>query len=86
MKDKQVIEYPCQGETYNDPEYGVYLYGKYERSSVLYGQTKRVFLDSFPTLEEAKAAYPKAKWDGPGVCGHIPVEQVIAHIPDDTDY
>jgi len=42
----------------------VYGYGTYPRSSVLAGQTRRVFLDSFNSFEEAKAAYPKAEGDG----------------------
>jgi len=54
------IEYPSMGETYNYPEFGVYEYGVYPRTSVLAGRTRRTFLDSFPTLAEAKAAYPNA--------------------------
>lgn len=38
----------------------VYGIGRYERSSVLAGQPRRVFLDSFDTVDEAKRAYPKA--------------------------
>jgi hypothetical protein len=61
------IEYPSSGATYNRPEYGVYEYGVYPRSSVLSGQTRRVFLDSFQTLAEAQAAYPGAALCG---CGY----------------
>ena len=42
----------------------VYGIGTYEESSVLAGQTKRVFLDDFDTVEEAKAAYPNANESG----------------------
>lgn len=53
---------PCRGQTYNRPDQvAVYEYGVYPRSSVLAGQTKRVFLDSFDSLEEAKKAYPTAR-------------------------
>ena len=54
------IEYPSIGATYGRPEYGVYEYSEYPRSSVLAGQTRRRWLDSFETLNEAKAAYPAA--------------------------
>jgi hypothetical protein len=35
-------------------------HGTYARHSVLAGQTKIVFLDSFDTYDEAKAAFPQA--------------------------
>ena len=44
-------------------EYGtfsVYEFGVYPNSSVLAGQTRKSFLDMFDTIEDAKAAYPKA--------------------------
>lgn len=50
------IEYPCSGATYCEAKYGVYEYSVYPNSSVLAGQQRRVFLDSFNTLEEAKEA------------------------------
>lgn len=76
-----VIEYPSQGATYNRPVYGVYAYDTYPRSSVLSGQTRRSFLDSFETLEEARAVYPKAEYTVPGY-----VEPDLSHLPDDEDY
>lgn len=75
------IEYPCAGATYNRPEYGVYQYSIYPRSSVLAGQTRRIFLDRFPTLEEAQAAFPDAELVG---CGYQP--PYLGHLPDDGDY
>lgn len=75
------IEYPCAGATYNHPEYGVYQYSIYPRSSVLAGQTRRIFLDRFPTLEEAQAAFPDAELVG---CGYQP--PYLGHLPDDGDY
>ena len=75
------IEYPCAGATYNRPEFGVYEYSKYPRSSVLAGQTRRFFLDSYLTLEEARAAYPDAKVTSS--CYKAPY---LNHLPDDGDY
>lgn len=53
-KPQVQIEYPSRGETYCRDEYGVYEYSEYPQSSVLAGQERRRFLDSFPTLEEAR--------------------------------
>lgn len=72
------IEFPMRGSTYSESKYGVYGYGTYERSSVLAGQQKRVFLDSFDTLAEAKAAYPKAHADAG--CGYK--APYLGHLPD----
>lgn len=69
MKNTDIqIEFPSMGKTYvrNVGKtyvrnvYGVYQYGRYPRSSVLGGQVRRQFLDSFETLDEARAAYPDA--------------------------
>ena len=81
MKTNIRIEYPSRGTTYAKDEYGVYEYGKYPRSSVLAGQTRRVFLDSFSTLEEARAEYPEASLCG---CGHQAPS--LSHLPDNGDY
>jgi hypothetical protein len=59
-----VIEYPTSGATYSHDEYGVYGYDEYPAGSVLEGQPRRRFLDSFDTLAEARAAYPGASWSG----------------------
>lgn len=76
------IEYPSRGATYVRPVYGVYEYGVYGRGSVLAGQTRRVFLDSFATLDEAKAAYPGAFVVNGS--GYAPPS--LAHLPDGPDY
>lgn len=76
------IEYPSHGATYTRNEYGVYGYGRYPRHSVLAGQTRRTFLDSFKTLEEAQAAYPQAKV----VRGSGYAPPNLSHLPDDGDY
>ena len=54
------IEFPSVGQTYSRNEYGVYEYGVYPRSSVLAGQTRRTFVDSFESLAAARAAFPGA--------------------------
>ena len=76
------IEYPSRGATYNDPVYGVYEYSKYPRSSVLAGQTRRVFLDSFETLEQARQAFPEAEVSAG--CGYQAPN--LSHLPEDDNY
>ena len=75
------IESPSRGATYASEEFGVYEYSVYPRSSVLSGQQRRIFLDSFDTLEEAQKAYPHAKVSG---CGYQ--APYLNHLPDDGDY
>lgn len=41
-------------------EYVVYGWGEYEEDSVLAGQTRKLFLAGFPTLDEAREAFPDA--------------------------
>ena len=60
----------------------VYGLGTYPRSSVLAGQQRRTFLDSFATLEEAQAKFPNAKLV-PGTTYQAPD---LSHLPDDGDY
>ncbi len=77
-QDPLVIEYPVTGSRGNvlAEEYGVYRYGTYEASSVLAGQQKRTYVDQFPTLAEAQAAFPAAEW-AEGGSHRVPV-----HVPD----
>jgi len=44
-----------------DDEWAVYEHSIYERGSVLEGMPRRRWLHAFPTLNEAKQAYPKAR-------------------------
>ena len=60
MKTHQTIELG-QGATYSINEYVVYEHSTHERSSVLAGQPRRVFLDCYPTIAEAQKGYPKAE-------------------------
>ena len=49
-----------RGETYASDRWTVYEHGTYDRDSVLAGQSRRIWLDDFDTLEEAVIAYPDA--------------------------
>ena len=60
--------------------YTVYEYGVYPRSSVLAGQTRKTFIDMFDTLEQAKAAYPKADAEVGG-----DVMNTFDHLSGDVD-
>ena len=76
------IEYPSRGATYNHPdEYGIYEYSIYPADSVLAGQTRRVWLDSYTTLEEAQEQYPDAE-----VTTSCYQPPYLGHLPDDSDY
>ena len=77
MATKQ-IEYPSRGETYYRDEYGVYEYGVYPSYSVLAGQQKRVFLDSFDREHTVsfKDLLPSAGTD-PGAPALDQVSQVL---------
>lgn len=50
-----------RGATYANEKWTVYQHGIFPRSSVLAGQSRRMWIDDFDTLEEAKAAFPEAK-------------------------
>lgn len=57
-------------------------WGTYPESSVLAGQSMKVFLDTFDTEAEARAAYPQAgefssRWTEPQVS--------LAHLPGEDD-
>lgn len=85
MPDKKPdvrIEYPSTGATYYRNEYGVYRYDTYPRHSVLAGQTRRIFLDSFPTLEKAREQFPNASFAKGS--GYVPPD--LSHLPYDPDY
>lgn len=74
-----------RGETYSRSTFAVYEHGIYPRTSVLAGQPSRRFVDGgFETPEAALAKYPTARV----IAGttHVPIRQLVAHLPDDTDY
>lgn len=60
MDSHKRIEYPASGATYTFHEFGVYEYSVYGPESVLEGESRRVFLETFPTLAAARQAHPDA--------------------------
>ena len=78
---------------YGESCYGIYGWGVYPRTSVLAGQARKVFVESFDTIEAAQAAYPGAnesnKWTEPQVSlNHLPSEDdpiAGGMYPDDCD-
>jgi len=79
----RTIEPGGKGMTYNRTEgFTVYEHSTYSRGSVLAGQPKRIWLDIFDTLAEARAAYPQATViEG---CTYQPPS--LSHLPDDDNY
>ena len=59
MQDK--VSYTIEPDDRFPGEVVVWEHGVYPRSSVLAGEDRRSWRDSFKTVEEAKAAYPKAE-------------------------
>ena len=66
MKSYLTIEQNSRGATYRNSNdtWTVYEISRYPRSSVLAGQQRRVWMDDFDSLDEAKAAYPRAEVSG----------------------
>lgn len=82
MTERDVrIEYPATGATYTRRCYGVYEYSTYPRTSVLAGQTRRVWLDEFRTLAAAQAAFPTAHV----VAGSCFAPPDLSHLPEEDD-
>lgn len=83
-----------RGETYSNRDLTLYAHSTYGRDSVLCGRPQRVFVESWATLEqahavlaEAKRRYRKFKYSEDLLgSSHIPVAQIVSHLPDDTDY
>jgi hypothetical protein len=85
MKDTSkfnYITYEWRGENGYKPRVCVHGWDVYPRYSVLAGQERKVFLDSFDTEEEARAAYPMADRSHPLLQREISLN----HLPDDGDY
>lgn len=79
----QTIEQGSHGATYQngDDTFTVYEIGTYPRHSVLAGQESRKWLDQFPSLAEARAAYPHAQF----IEGSTYREVSLEHLPDGED-
>lgn len=83
MKENLTIE-RGRGMTYANNDFTVYRHGIYPRSSVLAGQDKRSFVNSYSTLEEARKAYPQAEVLVDGGSTYQALN--LNHLPDDGDY
>jgi hypothetical protein len=70
-----------RGATYANRDYTVYAHDRYPRGSVLSGQDRRTWLDSFPTLEQAQVAYPSAK----NITGTTYAPPSLNHLSADGD-
>lgn len=84
------VEYG-NGETYRNNNITIYAHDEYEESSVLAGRSRRMWIGTFSDEQEAKdtieAAGITKKTDFMlGGSTHIPISQIVSHIPDDTDY
>ena len=82
MKSYLTIEQNSRGATYRNSNdtWTVYETRWYPRSSVLAGQQRRVWVEIFNSLEEAKEAFPDAEVSG---CTYR--EPYLNHLPDDGD-
>ena len=61
MKDKKLNKYLWTEILQGEHRSIVYGYDYYPPSSVLAGQYRRNFIESFPSVEEAQAAYPNTE-------------------------
>lgn len=87
-----------RGETYRTSDPTLYGHSTYERSSVLAGREQRVFIHRWPAGEESLArtelaeirkVLPMFRYeDLVTSCGstHVPIAELVSHLPDDTDY
>ena len=84
---------PGRGETYRHTRPVLYAHSTYERTSVLAGQPRRLWVAQWDTWDEARAALAevrkadrKFKYDDFGEGGgttHIPSSVLTRHLPDD---
>lgn len=84
-----------RGETYASGMPTMYGHGRYPRGSVMAGRDRRVFIESWDSWEEARAAVKAIRkvvkgfrcedWGDAGGSSHVPVAVATAGIPD-TDY
>ena len=83
-----------RGETYANNKPTLYAHFPYPRSSVLAGREARAFVDQWETVEDANRRLKELTGNLPafkvdvmlGGSTHIPIAQIVAGIPDDTDY
>lgn len=70
-----------RGMTYTNNRWTIYSHGFFPYYSVLAGQPKRTFIDSFDTIEEAQKEYPTATV----IQGTTYRDPDLSHLPDDGD-
>ena len=77
-----------RGETYRSNMPTLYGHSTYERSSVLAGRPRRVFLESWDDLDTARGELKAAKIRYVDLCDtrgstHVPVDVITAGLPDE---
>jgi hypothetical protein len=83
---------PGRGETYVTSDLTVYAHDDYDESSVLSGQERRMWIGSFygqsrqDAEDTVRAAGTWRITEFLGGSTHVSVDQMVAHLPDDTDY
>ena len=78
-----------QGETYRNNRWTLYAYDRYDRRSVLHGRERRRWVTDFDSLEQANEmimGHKLARGVYQSSSGHVPVSEIVSHLPDDTDY
>lgn len=82
-----------RGETYSSGKPTLYGHCEYESWSVLAGQSRRIFIEQWDTRDAALKELKENQiefedWTAGHLTGStfIPIDQVVAGIPDDTDY
>jgi hypothetical protein len=63
-------------------EVNIYGWGTYEPHSVLAGQPKKVFIDTFDTLDDALRAFPDAQGGGKFTDPQVSLN----HLPGEDDF
>lgn len=74
-----------KGTTYENSQPTLYGHSPYDKGSVLYGQDRRVWLGVWEfwdqALTEMKACGLKFEDLSAGYSTHVPISQVVAHLP-----
>jgi hypothetical protein len=76
--DEMTVEFKGDGQSL---PYVVYGWGEYEESSVLAGQTRKVFINAFETEQAAREAYPQCS----GGTNGRSANNSVAHLPGEND-
>lgn len=84
-----------RGETYRHGRPMLYAHSVYERSSVLAGQPRRLFVEQWETWEEARAALAEVRradrtfrfedYGEGGGSTYIPTSVLTRHLPNDEE-